>query len=167
MLLEGGLDWKEMGLSPKDMDFIESKKMSRLEICTAFGVPPEIIGIGEQKTYANYAEARKAFYMDTVLPHLDRIRDKFNSELAPLFGDNLYLDYDKDTIEALQENNNEKATRIRADVQAGLITVNEGRSELGYEALKDGDVLYIPNTLRVVNNKGEMIRIRTDKNIFL
>jgi HK97 family phage portal protein len=157
MLLEGGLDWKEMGLSPRDMDFIESKKMSRLEICTAFGVPPEIIGVGEQKTYANYAEARKAFYMDTVLPHLDRIRDKFNSELAPLFGEGLYLDYDKDTIEALQENNNDKATRIRADVQAGLITVNEGRSELGYETLKDGDVLYIPNTLRVVNDKGEII----------
>jgi HK97 family phage portal protein len=158
MLLEGGLKWQEMGLSPRDMDFIESKKMSRLEICAAFGVPPELVGVGEQKTYANYQEARQAFYQDTVLPLLDKIRDKLNSWLAPKFG-NVFLDYDKDSIEALQENTDEKAKRIREDLKAGLIMLDEARQATGYEEVAGGKgkVFYIPNTARVVDEKGTVL----------
>jgi HK97 family phage portal protein len=158
MLLEGGLKWHEMGLSPRDMDFIQSKKLSRVEICAAFGVPPEIVGDKEHATYSNYQEARQAFYQDTVLPMLDLIRDKLNAGLVPDFGDSsLYLDYDKDSIEALQENADTEAQRIREDVKAGILTVNEGRTARGYETLKNGDVLYIPGTVWVVSTDGKVV----------
>ena len=54
LLLEGGLDWKAMGLTPKDMDFIEAKNAAGRDIALAFGVPPMLLGIPGDNTYANY-----------------------------------------------------------------------------------------------------------------
>ncbi len=62
MLLEGGLDWKPMGFSPSDMEFQKSKEAAAGEMATAFGVPPMLLGIPGDATYANYAEANRAFY---------------------------------------------------------------------------------------------------------
>ena len=53
LLLEGGLDWKAMGLSPKDMDFIEARNGAARDIALALGVPPMLIGIPGDNTYAN------------------------------------------------------------------------------------------------------------------
>src|SRR5690606_25136961 len=62
MLLEGGLDWKAMGLSPREMDFVEAKNGAARDIALAFGVPPMLIGIPGDATYANYQEANRAFW---------------------------------------------------------------------------------------------------------
>jgi HK97 family phage portal protein len=64
LLLEGGLDWKSMGFSPKDMDFIEAKNAAARDIALALGVPPMLIGIPGDNTYANYQEANRAFPAD-------------------------------------------------------------------------------------------------------
>ncbi|WP_458694298.1 phage portal protein [Wolbachia endosymbiont (group A) of Andrena hattorfiana] len=58
ILLEGGLEWKEMSLSPRDMDFIESKHSSARDIALAFGVPPQLLGIPGDNTYSKLVEAR-------------------------------------------------------------------------------------------------------------
>ena len=68
MLLEGGLDWKAMSLTPKDMDFLEAKHTAAREIALAFGVPPMLLGIPGDNTFANYAEANRVFFRQTVLP---------------------------------------------------------------------------------------------------
>ena len=68
LLLEGGLDWKALSLSPKDMDFIETKAAAAREIALAFGVPPLLLGLPGDNTFANYAEANRAFWRQTVIP---------------------------------------------------------------------------------------------------
>ncbi|WP_144023321.1 phage portal protein, partial [Brevirhabdus pacifica] len=73
MLLEGGLDWKPMGFSPSDMEFQKTKEAAAREIAVAFGVPPMILGIPGDATYANYQEANRAFYRLTVLPLASRV----------------------------------------------------------------------------------------------
>lgn len=144
-LLEGGLKWQQMGLSPKDVDFINSRKMSREELCAIYGVPPQIVGIQDHSTYANYSEARQAFYMDTVLPLLDKLLSSINHKVAPLFGENIYVGYDKGQIEALQESAEKKWARVAAVKE--FLEVNEIRQELGYGDIKGGDVRLVPNTL--------------------
>ena len=73
LLLEGGLDWKAMSLSPKDMDFLEAKHTAAREIALAFGVPPMLLGIPGDNTYSNYQEANRVFFRATVLPLANRI----------------------------------------------------------------------------------------------
>ncbi len=162
MLLEGDVDWKEMSLSPKDMDFIESKKMNRLEICAAFGVPPELVGDHEHATYSNYKEARASFYIETVLPLLDKLIDKLNSQLVPLFGDDLLLAYDTDQIPALQENSEVKWKRAIEGLKNGMISVDEARQMVGYESIKGGNVRYIPATFIQVDEDGSSASVEDE-----
>ncbi len=86
MLLEGGLDWKPMGFSPSDMEFQKTKEAAAREIALAFGVPPMLLGIPGDATYANYAEAHRAFYRLTVLPLARKVTGRVGAWLAG-FGD--------------------------------------------------------------------------------
>ena len=83
LLLEGGLDWKPLSLSPKDMDFIAAKNNAAREIALALGVPPLLLGIPGDNTYANYAEAQRALWRQTVLPLVNRMARAFSLWLAP------------------------------------------------------------------------------------
>ena len=100
LLLEGGLDWKAMSLSPKDMDFMEAKHSAAREIALAFGVPPMLLAIPGDNTYSNYQEANRVFWRQPCCrwqPH----RPALTQWLAPSFGAGLTLAVDTDRIEAL------------------------------------------------------------------
>ena len=68
MLLEGGLEWRPMSLSPSEMDFLEARHAAARDIALAFGVPPMLLGIPGDNTYSNYREANLAFWRQTALP---------------------------------------------------------------------------------------------------
>lgn len=101
LLLEGGLDWKAMGMTPKDMDFVEAKHSASRDIALAFGVPPMLLGIPGDNTYANYQEANRAFYRLTILPLVARTAKELSAFLGPAFGRTLRLWYDADRIDGL------------------------------------------------------------------
>src|SRR5262245_42931404 len=102
LLLDGGLDWKTMALSPKDMDFIQAKPGAAREIALAFGVPPMLLGIPGDSTYSNYQEANRALWRQTVLALLSRVLGDLAHWLSPAFGSEpLRLEPDLDRIEAL------------------------------------------------------------------
>lgn len=148
LLLWGGLDWKTISLSPVDMDWAGGLKTSSREICSVFGVPPELIGDHENATYSNYENARKAFYQETILPLMDRIRDELNVWLVPKFNEsNVFLDYDTEDIEALQEDRQKVWNMVINARLAGIISANEAREMLGYGAAVDGDALLSPANL--------------------
>ncbi|NWK98059.1 phage portal protein [Sphingobium lactosutens] len=68
MLLEGGLSWKAMSLTPAEMDFVGLKSAAAREIALAFGVPPMLMGLPGDNSYANYREANKALWRQAILP---------------------------------------------------------------------------------------------------
>lgn len=144
ILTEGGLKWQEMGLSPKDMDWINSRATSSRDIALAFGVPPFLLGIPGDNTYSNQKEARLAFWEQTVLPIMNFICDELNNAITPLFGADLSLDYDEDRISALSPRREKKWERVRG---ADFLTINEKREALGYEPVTGGDEVYIPAAL--------------------
>lgn len=144
-LLEGGLDWKQVGLAPVDLDWLEGKKTNVREIAVILGVPSEMLGDSTNKTYSNYGEARRSFYTETVLPLMDVLRDLLNAWLVPMYGENgLRLDYDRDDIEALQEDRALVWTRAIDSYGKGLLTLNEARDLLGYDPTDEGDIFLTP-----------------------
>lgn len=138
MILEGEFEWKEMGLSPKDMDFLEGKNISAREIAQAFGVPSMLVGVAGDATYANYKEARLHLWEDTILPLLEHIVDELNLWLVPYFSENLRLSYDIDGIPALSEKREAHWAKIAS---ADFLTVNEKRQAVGYSPIAGGDKL--------------------------
>jgi len=139
MILEGGLNWQQISLGPKDMDFLQNKNVTATDIFAVYGVPGELVGLG-QKTFANYKEARQSFYEDTILPTMDSLKDKLNQWLTPAFGEGLYLDYDKDDIEALVEKREAKYTSLST---ASFLNENEKREAAGYDRVEGLDLFKI------------------------
>jgi HK97 family phage portal protein len=127
LLLEGGLDWKPLSLSPKDMDFIAAKAAAAREIALAFGVPPLLLGLPGDATLANYAEANRAFWRQTAIPLVRRTMQAFAQWLAP--DEALVLEPDLDAIEALAEERESLWRRVGA---ANFITPDEKREAVGY-----------------------------------
>jgi len=137
MVLEGGLDWKAMSLSPKDMDFMEAKHAAAREIALAFGVPPQLLGIPGDNTYSNYQEANRVFFRATVLPFANRIAAALAHWLGAAFG-NVRLVVDADQIDALSSDRAALWGRI---TDAPFLTLNEKRAVVGYGPLEGGDRL--------------------------
>lgn len=135
ILLEGGLDWKEMSISPKDMDFINAKNSSARDIALAFGVPPQLLGIPGDNTYSNMAEARLALWEQTILPHIDSVCGVLNNKLLPLLNYNNYeLSYDINAISALTPRREALWNRIK---DADFLSNDEKREMLGLGSKKN------------------------------
>jgi len=137
LLLEGGLDWKAMSLSPKDMDFMEAKHTAAREIALAFGVPPQLLGIPGDNTYSNYQEANRVFFRATVLPFANRIGCALAHWLSPAFGA-VRITVDADRIDALSVGRAALWSRV---IDAPFLTLNEKRAVVGYAPLEGGDRL--------------------------
>lgn len=124
LLLEGGLEWKEMSLSPKDMDFLNVKNSAARDIAAAFGVPSQLLGIPGESTYNNMAEARMALWEQTIIPLLENTAASLNNWLVPMFGNNLTITFDKNAISALLPRRESLWTSLK---DADFITDEEKR----------------------------------------
>jgi HK97 family phage portal protein len=134
MLLEGGLDWKPMGFSPSDMEFQKTKEAAAREIAVAFGVPPMLLGIPGEATFANYAEAHRAFYRLTVLPLVARVTAALSVWLSEHVGAALVLKPDLDQVPALAAERDAQWARV---ARAEFLTAAEKRALLGLPVLAD------------------------------
>jgi HK97 family phage portal protein len=136
MVLEGGLDWRAMSYAPSEMDFSNMRNAAAREIALAFGLPPMLLGLPGDNTYANYREANLAFWRQTVLPLVSRTAQDLTRWLAPRFGENLRVSYDADAVDALAEERQSIWDRLNA---ATFLSVNEKRAAAGYTPVTDGD----------------------------
>ena len=154
LLLEGDFDWREMGLSPKDMDFLNLKHMSATDIAMCFGVPSQLVGVPDAQTYANVAEARLALYEETIIPHLRKLSSDLNEWLVPMFDERLRLEFDIDAIPALSERRRKIYENVTSAVREGIMTRNEAREIIGLQPVDGADDLYISATLFPLTDEG-------------
>lgn len=136
MLLEGGLDWKPMGFSPSDMEFQKTKEAAAREIAIAFGIPPMLLGIPGDATYANYQEANRAFYRLTVLPLATKVLADIAHWLSTFTGAAVELRPDLDQVPALASERDQQWARVGS---ADFLTVAEKRMLLGLPKLAEDE----------------------------
>ncbi|MFV0622946.1 phage portal protein [Sphingomonas sp. ac-8] len=127
MLLEGGLKWQAMSLTPADMDFNGLKAQAAREIALAFGVPPMLLGLPGDNTYANYREANRALWRLAILPLAERILAELAQALGGRFAD-ASLAVDLDRVPALAEDRERLWNQVR---DADFLTREEKRAMVG------------------------------------
>ena len=131
MLLEGGLKWQSLSMSPADMDFAALKAAAARDIALAFGVPPMLLGLPGDSTYANYREANRALWRLTLLPLAGKVFAALGEGLATWFGGapgGAVLSIDLDRVPALAEDRAALWTQVTA---ANFLSVDEKRRMVG------------------------------------
>ena len=150
LVLDGDFKWLQMGLSARDMEYINGKNVSARDIAMAFNVPPQIIGLPDSQTYSNYQEARLAFSQDTCMPLMKRVESDLNEYFAYFYGD-VMVEYDYDSIPALQDARRKTYESILAMLEKKAITINEARELMREQGLNiagdldGGDDIYMPS----------------------
>lgn len=136
VVLEGGMSVAPIGMAPQDTQMLENARFSREEIAAVFGVPMTLLEMSD----ANRASAEAgntAYLAQTIVPRLARMESKINEELCPLFDDSgrLFVQFD-DPVPENVEIDLEARTRY---IQAGVLSPNEVRREMGLEPRDGGD----------------------------
>ena len=128
LLLEGGLAWQPMSLSPAEMDFQQARNAAAREIALALGVPPMLLGIPGDNTYSNYREANLAFWRMTVLPLAEKTAAALSLWLDTPFGGDVDVRCDMDRVPALSVERDALWARLEA---ASFATLDEKRAIAG------------------------------------
>lgn len=162
-VIDADVTYHELGTQPRRMDLSTIWGVTESRIASAFGVPPILVGLWiglEHGTYANYKEARRSFWEETLSPLYRRLSDKLTHGLASEFGEDRLIQFDLSAVEALQENRDVRDQRAIKGWDSGLLTMNQANAELGYPESPDGEVrkLLIGTVLVPVN--GAVIQSR-------
>jgi HK97 family phage portal protein len=139
MILEAGMKYKSVSLPPKDLDFIESRKMNRDEILSIFGVPKPVLGVFEDVNRASAVVAEYVFNKWTLEPLATEMIEQLNEFLVPKFGTDLWLSF-----EPLARDDQEMDLKRKTESWNKWMTTNEIRELEGLEAINGGDYIYMP-----------------------
>jgi len=170
LLLSKGLQWQQVSIAPKDIEFLAGRKENRQSILAALGVPPVKVGLLEHAKYDNYALQLEAFHGDTILPKLRKIGGVLNTQYLPKWPDLANQDdeweyfFGFDTSSLLKEDADKVVDRLVVQVINGLMTPNEARVVLNlppWPAGTGGDQFYQPANVRMA---GAVVEDGSDMN---
>jgi HK97 family phage portal protein len=150
------VDWKQIGLSPVELDIIESEKWDMKALCNIYGVPAQLLNDSENKTYNNQREGEKALTLRCALPLLISMRDNINRKLHSDWGyrgSNIYVDFDASVYGELEAN---KAEQVEWLDKAWWIAPKQKMDIMGLEIPsyipeEEMEKLYIPSSLQPVD----------------
>lgn len=145
-------DVKQLGTNPAEMDYIETTQSVINEICSVFGVPPQMIGYLQDATLANYETSRKILWVNTLIPLARRIGQQLTRGVAAAFGDRWAIELDLSTVDAIADDYNSNVD-AGAKLWAMGVPFNEinKRLGLGFEDIEGGDVGYLQGGLIPAN----------------
>jgi HK97 family phage portal protein len=153
-ILNFDMQWQSLGMSPTDMDWINGKDTSARDICYAFGVPPHMLGLPDNATYNNMGEAKLAFYEETVIPLLQNYLEELSyfinyhqiesGEARKRSFQEIEIVADLTKVSALTIRRETARATARADLAAGLVTLNEARAESNFPPVDGGDEIMVP-----------------------
>ena len=137
--------WTNFGLSTSDLQLLESYNATIKDLCNLYGVPVQLLNNTESTTYDNYRIARKVLFTNAIIPELNKIRDEFNRWLVPMYGENLYFDFDYSAIPELMPEQQQLIDNLS---KSYWLTTNEKREASGYGVDEDNPIMneyLVPN----------------------
>ena len=135
----------------KDMDTAALTRTTETRICATFGVPPILLGLQsglEVSSYSNYEQARESFISETVAPLVNKIAAFLYRALEVSNRErNVTVRAATEDVKAFQEDVNAISLRISKQFTDGIISLNEARAALGYDALDNGELRRVPTSV--------------------
>jgi HK97 family phage portal protein len=149
-MLFGGVKFNGLSLSPKDMEFLNQRKMTREEILAVYKVPPAVLGLFEYANYANAEQQEKFYWRNGILPMLRKVEGSLNEKFLKMFPgtDGLFLKFDTSGVQVLQDNEEAKVkiAKMYFDMAVPYNDIAE-KLNLPVKEIPGGDIGYIPFSL--------------------
>jgi HK97 family phage portal protein len=150
------VDWKQIGLSPVELNIIESEKWDMKSLCNIYGVPSQLLNDADNKTYNNQREGEKALTLRCAIPLLDAIAENMNRKLHSDWGykgTNVYIGYDIQVYQELEANKAEQVAWLDA---AWWISPAQKMEIMGiknpdYIPVEELQKLYVPSSLQTID----------------
>lgn len=137
-VLEGGMSWESVSVSPEQGQMIDSMKLSVVEIARIFRVPLNLVMDYERSTYANVTEQNRSFLTHTLRPWLSRIEQAiFKSLLTERERERYFVEHL--TADLLRGDTKERYETYQIARQAGIMSVNEIRALENMNKVEGGD----------------------------
>ena len=155
-VLTNGLKYNQLKvISPMDADYIANKKMNQEEICQVFGVPPSMLGIGEQK-YSDAEQQNLVFQNYTINPILDNIQEEFTFKLIPNWRPKEFIEFKPQPLR--MASSKEKAETLSLLRNSSILTPNEARVYYDLPKLTDEVATKLKDTVSETNNVGDNVQ---------
>lgn len=150
------VDWKQIGLSPVELNIIESEKWDLKALCNIYGVPSQLLNDSDSKTYNNQREGEKALTLRCAIPLLNALTENLNRKLHTDWGykgTNLYVDYDLSVYGELEANKAEQTNWLNT---AWWISPKQKLDIMNIEVpdyipKEELEKLYIPTGLQTID----------------
>ena len=139
-LLEKGLHYKPISLTPRELSYLAGRKVTKEEICNAYG--QSLALYDKDANRANAGNATYIFMRDTISPRHRRVEQKINEQLLPRYDERLFCAYEDCVPE-----DKEFKHKVRIDSLDKIITRNDARREIGKDEVEGGDTLYVDGRL--------------------
>ena len=152
ILLPNGIKYNALQMTSSDMDFYNTTMLTMKNVAMAFGVPLPLL-FSDASTLDNYKMAIEEFILQTVIPIAEDIIGTFDVWYNIITGENIKTCIDLDKIDGLEGKREIKSKRMIEFVKNGILTPNEAREKLGYEAFSEinADSLFLPSSLRPID----------------
>lgn len=149
LVTPSALTWTAFGLSPVDLNILESKTEMVNELCNAYNYPSDLMG-GDKK-YNNFEQARKAAITDAVIPLVEARKAVLNKFARDILKEDVVIEYDYTIFPELQD---DIELQSKVAMQSWVLTYDERRAIMGYDALKDSErrLVLVPSGLTTLED---------------
>lgn len=142
-ILEEGMRPEVLQLSAEEMQYIETRKLNREEVCAAYDTPPPVVHILDHATYSNITEQMRSMYRDTMAPRLGMYEATVNHHLVRQFDDTGHTIVRFNLDEVLRGDFETRAASARDLINFGVMKPSEARPMFGLnDAGPEADQLY-------------------------
>jgi len=146
-VLEDGMTYKPTGITPKEAQFVESRKLTREEVAIAYYLNPVMLGISEGTTAGGWKEMHTQLYQDGLGPWLEQLSQDIQTQLLldmdPTASDgSTYVEFN--IQEKMRGSFEEQAAAISASVGGPWMTRTEARTRFNLAHLPEADELVVP-----------------------
>lgn len=147
-LLEDGMQFTGSGVTPKDAQYVEARKLTREEVATAYYIPPAMLGIMDGSGDKQLAELHQMFYQDALPPWLTQIEQDIENQLLPdvdakrSMDGSLYVEFNIN--EKLRGSFESQAAALQSAVGGPWMLRSEARSRFNLPEIPETDELITP-----------------------
>ena len=141
-VLSDGMEYKPMTISASDAQLINQLKWTSETVCTAFKVPPYMIGVGQVPSYSNVEAINLQYYTQCLQPLMEAIEALLDDGLG-LTGPDQQLGVEFDLDDLLKMDTNTQFKTYGEGVARGILAPDEARALLGYGPVPGGATPYL------------------------